>query len=96
MMKTGLMLCLALLLGGCAQRYEVLRVIDGDTFVVEDSSGIRTRIRLRNIDAPEKGEPGYEAAKAALEKRILGKRVRLKAFAMDRYGRNVATLNPDP
>jgi len=104
-MKKGILLVLALLLAGCVQRpvcvrctgrYEVLRVIDGDTFVVEDSSGIRTRIRLRNIDAPEKGEPGYEEAKGALERKILGKKIKLRAYAIDRYGRTIAELSPEP
>ena len=95
-MRMGIVLCLALMLCGCAQRYEVLRVIDGDTFVVQDSSGIRTRIRLRRVNAPEKGEPGYEEAKAALEKKILGKKIRLKAYAIDKYGRTVAELPPEP
>ena len=74
------------------QTYLVRRVIYGDTIEVEDDSGIRTRIRLRNVNAPELHQPGGPEAKDALSAKLLGKRVSLKAYARDRYGRTVATV----
>lgn len=74
------------------QTYRVRRVIDGDTIEVEDDSGIRTRIRLRRVNAPERGQPGYEQARAALEALLQGQRVRVVPHARDRYGRTIADI----
>lgn len=48
--------------GPCA----VARVIDGDTIDVV-CGGIPSRVRLLNVDTPERGQPGYEQARSALE-----------------------------
>lgn len=45
------------------------RVIDGDTFVLQDGS----RVRLIGMDTPEKGEYYFEEAKMALNSMIMGK-----------------------
>lgn len=88
-------LILALLCGcGAEAPYLVRRVIDGDTFEVEGPGGARMRCRLRRGDAPERGEPGFEQAKAALESRLLGRRVRLRVHARDSYGRAIVTIEP--
>ena len=79
-------LFLILLLVGCSppptteitQRdFRVLRVIDGDTFTGW-YDGEETSVRLAAFDAPAPGEEGGPEAKAALEKLILGKVVRLE------------------
>jgi len=88
-------ICLVMLvLMGCAgdAPYRVARVIDGDTFVVEGPDEVRVRIRLRRVNAPELDEPGGPEAKAALEERILGKRIHLKSYAIDKYGRTIAEI----
>jgi endonuclease YncB( thermonuclease family) len=41
------------------------RIVDGDTFWVCDAAAC-TKIRLCGINAPERGEPGYSTATAAL------------------------------
>lgn len=61
----------------------VERVIDGDTFVLSFGQ----RVRLRNVDSPELGLCGSNEAKSALEKIILKKRVELKDYFTDQYGR---------
>lgn len=78
---------------------KVTSVIDGDTFIVSPSwtwngqSG--DRVRPTGFDAPEKGQPGYEAAKQKLTKLILGKTVELRtAHRIDR-GRLVADVYLD-
>jgi len=86
----------ALLLLGCCgpaePRYDVIRVVDGDTIVIEDAAGIQTWIRLRRIDAPEMDEPGGPEAKAALEAAWLGRQVRVTPYARGRYGRTIADV----
>lgn len=56
---------------------EVLAIEDGDTIVVR-AGRKEERVRLLFIDAPEKGERGYEDARKALEKFIGGQRVDLE------------------
>ena len=70
----------------------VRRVIDGDTFEVAGPGGVRVRIRLRRTNAPEMDEPGGPEAKAALERKIGGKRIHLKSYARGRYGRTIAEI----
>ncbi len=88
------------LLVGCASApdpeflpYLVFDVVDGDTITVEDPWGLRTRVRLRDTDAPELDEPGGREAKAALEEELQGRRVRMISYARDRYGRLIATVH---
>ena len=65
----------------------VARVIDGDTFVLENGE----RVRLIGIDTPEKGEPCFEEAKNRLQELVLGKDVLLHKDKSnrDKYGRLV-------
>lgn len=63
----------------------VERVVDGDTVVLGDGA----HVRLVGMDAPEVGTCGYDRATAAVERLVLGERVRLTAPVddTDRYGR---------
>jgi micrococcal nuclease len=54
--------------------YEVIEVLDGDTFVTRE----KQQVRLRYADAPETGNCGSLEAKAKLEALVLGKPVYLK------------------
>jgi micrococcal nuclease len=53
---------------------QVARVIDGDTFELEDED----RVRLICVNTPERGQPGYNEAKAFLRDLVEGKTVRLE------------------
>ncbi len=66
-------------------------VIDGDTIVVEP----KTRVRLRHVDAPELEYCGGKEAKEALEKLVIGKRVRLTEQVPDQRGRGMALIYVD-
>jgi len=79
-----------------APTYLVRAVLDGDTLEIEDGAGIRTRVRLRRVDAPELSEPGGPEARDALERRLHGRRVRVTPYARDAYGRLVAEVNLEP
>lgn len=58
---------------------KVKNVIDGDTFEI---SGGDRMVRLLGINAPDRGETGYEESKASLKKLIEGKTIQLE---YDRY-----------
>ena len=74
----------------------VRRVIDGDTIDVE-CPGLRERVRLLRVDTPEREQPGYSAAKAALLGLIDGGNVYLDyehsgELARGNHGRVLAYL----
>jgi len=63
----------------------VTTVEDGDTFILKNG----VRVRMLGIDAPGRGEKGYEEGKIGLEGIIGGKRVYLEydRYQDDKYGR---------
>lgn len=68
-------------------------VIDGDTVVLADGS----KVRLLQINAPEKGECGYEEAKQELKKLVEGKVVKIELDPLfgdhDKYQRVLAYIH---
>ena len=71
---------------------KIIVVIDGDTVVIRRASGL-LKIRLAEIDAPEKGQPFGEESKQSLSNMVLRKQVKVESRAADKYGRMVATLH---
>ncbi len=78
---------------------QVTKVVDGDTFWVDNGTEKRVKIRLIGIDAPEsknafKKKKGYYGAeaKAYLSHLLTNKSVRLEydVNRIDRYGRTLA------
>ena len=72
----------------------VVRIIDGDTIVVR-YQGKDESVRLLNIDAPERGDDGFDASTEALHKLIGDRVVDLEwekpgVPSRDRYGRLLA------
>lgn len=70
---------------------QVVGVIDGDTLDVRLASGM-LRVRLHAIDAPERGQPGGDAARRALASLAHGREVALEPIEQDRYDRQVARV----
>jgi micrococcal nuclease len=74
--RRALFACFALLVscGGAAAEppwsCQLTRVVDGDTIHAR-CHGEKVKVRLLRIDTPERDEPGYQAAGAAL-RRLLG------------------------
>ena len=62
--------------GGGGGSCTVFNVVDGDTVDVDCGSG-RDRVRLLDIDTPERGEPGFHEATEALKEMIGDGDVRL-------------------
>jgi len=78
--------------GEKGEKGRVVRVIDGDTFDLEEG----VRVRLAGAEAPEypKGCLSLQA-KERLEKLILGKEVKLETLEKDSFGRAVAFVEVD-
>lgn len=73
----------------CADR--VIGIADGDTLtVLHDRRPLK--IRLANIDAPEKAQPFGQVAKHSLSDLCYGKDAEVDVKTSDRYGRAVAEV----
>lgn len=70
---------------------KVLKVLDGDTIEVR-KDGKAVRIRLAEIDCPEKAQPFGAKAKQFTADLIGGKDVTVQVRTQDRYGRTVAEV----
>lgn len=70
---------------GLQEKATVVRVIDGDTFEIENGQ----KVRLIGINAPEKNRPYFEEAKQKLTDLVLGREVVLKKdiSETDKYNR---------
>ena len=74
---------------------KVVAVIDGDTIDVL-YEGQAVRVRLAEIDCPEKKQAFGKKAKERTSELVFGKRVHVEPSTIDRYGRAVAkVLLPD-
>jgi micrococcal nuclease len=81
----------------------VVRVVDGDTFAADldlgwgvwqrEVTGAPSRIRLLGVDAPERGEQGYEDAKILLGTLIPpGTIVWVESTKLDSFGRALCNV----
>ena len=71
---------------------KVTRVVDGDTVAFKVHKGPVEKVRLADIDTPERDQPWRTEATAALRKWSMSKSARIEVVDTDRYGRLVATL----
>lgn len=78
----------------CTQSHAdpVIGVSDGDTLTVL-KDGRQVRVRLANIDAPEKKQPFGTRSKQALALMCFGRNAVLDGAEQDRYGRTVAVVH---
>lgn len=72
-----------------ARKEKVTKIIDGDTF---ETASRKNPVRLANVNAPEKGQPGSAKATEALRKMIEDEEVRINIVSRDKYGRAVANV----
>src|SRR5437660_6313909 len=70
----------------------VVRVTDGDTITVLDSSNTQHRIRLEGIDAPESHQAFGTQSKKNLSEMVFGKDVTVVYQKTDQYGRLVGKI----
>lgn len=73
---------------------KVIAVLDGDTLLVL-RGGSRVKIRLADIDAPEKDQPYGMASRETLIGLAAKRRVQIASRATDDYHRLIATVQAD-
>lgn len=82
---------LALCFACSVQAYEVVGISDGDTMtILVDRKPVK--IRLANIDAPEKKQPFGERSKQSLSSMCWGANATFISESTDVYGRTVAVV----
>lgn len=70
----------------------VVRVTDGDTLTILANGHDQIKVRLAEIDAPEKAQPFGQRSKQSLSDLCFGKDAVLQKIDTDRYGRAVARV----
>lgn len=71
---------------------------DGDTCRLKTSDNLSIKVRLIGMDAPEvtyrrkKGQPFGKRSRDFINELIKGKKVTLKTYGLDVYGRNLAEI----
>lgn len=71
---------------------KVVGISDGDTLTCLTNDKSQIKVRLNQIDAPEKSQAFGTAAKQALSGYVFGKTVGLKTNGTDKYGRTIAEV----
>jgi len=73
----------------------VVKVADGDTITILTDGNRQVRIRLLDIDAPEKGQDFSDKSRRYLAELVAGKTVTVEWSRKDRYGRILGTVYAD-
>lgn len=71
---------------------EVVAIADGDTFTLLTTERQQVRVRLAEIDTPERHQPWGTRARQALASLIFRRLVIVDAVDVDRYGRTVGRV----
>jgi len=71
---------------------KAVRVLDGDTIDVLTPANRSIRVRLANIDAPEKKQPFGQKSKQNLLALVGGKTVEVVDLGGDQYGRRIGRI----
>lgn len=70
----------------------IVGVSDGDTLTALTSDHQQIKVRLANIDAPEKRQPYGQRSKQSLSDLCFQKQAEIATQTTDRYGRTVAVV----
>ena len=73
-------------------RGRVVGVADGDTLTVLDAGRQQIKVRLAEIDAPEKAQPYGQRSKQALSGLCYGREAIIDNKGRDRYGRTIGRV----
>ena len=66
------------------------KIVDGDTLAIKTAEGKGIRVRVAEIDTPEKGEPYSNRARDALDEMARNQDLAVRLYDIDTYGRMVA------
>lgn len=72
---------------------KAVAITDGDTFTCLTAQHHQIKVRMAEIDTPERKQPYGEKAKQALAGLVYGKQVSLQVVDKDRYKRTVARVH---
>lgn len=89
---TGLALLYAQTVGAAELRGRVVGITDGDTLTLLSVRREEIRIRLSDIDTPERGQPYGDRARQSLSDLAFGRDARIEVRDTDRYGRTVGRV----
>lgn len=70
----------------------VVTVVDGDTVHVRNESGQIEKVRINQIDAPERSQPFGSASTACLSSLLASESTAICRDGKDRYGRTIAAV----
>jgi micrococcal nuclease len=84
----------AALLQNSLDSISVKRIYDGDTITIE-KDGLKVKIRLDEVDCPEKDQPYGIEARDFVEKFLEGKFIVVKITKKDKYGRSLGSVKAD-
>jgi endonuclease YncB( thermonuclease family) len=73
----------------------VVGISDGDTLTLLTSERKQVRVRLAEIDAPEKGQPFAQKSKQRLSQLVYSKTVTITTRGKDQYGRTLGKVYVD-
>ena len=71
----------------------VVRVADGDTITILDSTNSQNKVRLNKIDAPEKSQAFGEVSRKHLASMVASKNVQVEWTKKDKYGRILGDIS---
>lgn len=87
--------CLPLSVAAESIEAKVIAVLDGDTVLIARAGHKPEKVRMLNIDAPEKDQAYGAQSKQSLAGLVLKKKVRVEIAAHDQYGRLLGQLYVD-
>lgn len=73
----------------------VVGVSDGDTITALCGDSKQLKVRLAEIDAPEKAQPFGQVSKKSLSDLCFGKQAEIATHGLDRYGRSIGRVSCD-
>lgn len=85
-------LCIGNASADTSYRGDVVRILDGDTVEVLDAAKQTHRVRLANIDAPERRQAFGEVARQALATMAYRQKIEVIDKGGDQYGRRIGVL----
>jgi endonuclease YncB( thermonuclease family) len=71
---------------------KVVEVSDGDTITILVPGNNQRKVRLAEIDAPERGQPYGSKAAQMLADMVAGRSVQVRSNGADRYGRTIGRV----